>query len=96
MGKLLLAVAVVIASFIAAESLVCNSCSFGLLGFCLNAANETCSNVNSTCSTFRAWRNTNFTTMGKLLLAVAVVIVSFIVGDSIFDITTIVHLYSKK
>ncbi|RVE67100.1 hypothetical protein OJAV_G00114690 [Oryzias javanicus] len=51
MGKLLLTVAVAIASFIAAESLVCNKCSFSLLGFCMNAANETCKDVNSTCFT---------------------------------------------
>ncbi|RVE67099.1 hypothetical protein OJAV_G00114680 [Oryzias javanicus] len=54
MGKLLLAVAVVVASFVVAESLVCNKCSFGLLGFCLDAANETCANANSTCYTSRA------------------------------------------
>ncbi|XP_004073815.1 uncharacterized protein LOC101156336 [Oryzias latipes] len=51
MGKLLLVVAVAIVSFIVAESLVCNKCSFGLLGYCMNAANETCTGNNNTCYT---------------------------------------------
>ncbi|XP_004073817.1 uncharacterized protein LOC101156901 [Oryzias latipes] len=56
MGKVLLAVAVAIASFIVAESLVCNKCTFGLLGFCMNAENQTCTNATNVCFTLR----TNF------------------------------------
>ncbi|RVE67101.1 hypothetical protein OJAV_G00114700 [Oryzias javanicus] len=60
MGKLLFAVAVAVASFLVAESLVCNKCTFGLLGFCMNAANETCKDdVNSVCFTSR----TNFSVL---------------------------------
>ncbi|XP_004073816.1 uncharacterized protein LOC101156589 [Oryzias latipes] len=58
MAKLMFAVVVAVASLIVAESLVCNKCTFGLLGFCLGAANETCPDANSTCfnsvSTFPA------------------------------------------
>uniref|UniRef100_A0A672Z7G4 UPAR/Ly6 domain-containing protein n=1 Tax=Sphaeramia orbicularis TaxID=375764 RepID=A0A672Z7G4_9TELE len=37
-----------------AESLTCNKCTFGLLGVCLNQAEETCSTNTSVCFTGRA------------------------------------------
>ncbi|XP_023815643.1 sperm acrosome membrane-associated protein 4 isoform X4 [Oryzias latipes] len=54
MGKFLFVVAAVLASFIAAESLVCNKCSFSLLGVCLNSGTVTCSTNTSVCYTGKA------------------------------------------
>lgn len=39
--------------FFPAESLVCNKCTFGLLGFCMNAENQTCTNATNVCFTLR-------------------------------------------
>ncbi|KAM6899217.1 uncharacterized protein FYW49_017317 [Xenentodon cancila] len=54
MAKIILAIAAVVASFILAESLTCNKCTFSLLGVCLNSNNETCSLNTSVCFTGRA------------------------------------------
>ncbi|CAL1583358.1 unnamed protein product [Knipowitschia caucasica] len=43
-----------IACFATVESLVCNKCSIGLLGYCLNAGNETCNSTSNVCYTSKA------------------------------------------
>ncbi|KAG7225452.1 hypothetical protein INR49_027446 [Caranx melampygus] len=54
MGKVLFGIIAVVASFILADSLTCNKCSFGLIGFCLNSAEQECSTNSSVCFTGRA------------------------------------------
>ncbi|KAM4539311.1 uncharacterized protein PAE49_020211 [Odontesthes bonariensis] len=54
MAKILFVMVATLASLILAESLVCNKCNFGVLGICLNKANETCSTTTSVCFTGRA------------------------------------------
>ncbi|XP_024153963.1 uncharacterized protein lye [Oryzias melastigma] len=54
MGKFLFVVAAVLASFIAAESLVCNQCGFSVFGVCLNSNSVTCSTNTSVCYTGKA------------------------------------------
>ncbi|CAJ1083235.1 hypothetical protein E3U43_011033 [Xyrichtys novacula] len=54
MGKILIGVFVAVASFMLAESLVCNKCSYGLLGFCLSVTEETCATNTSVCATGKA------------------------------------------
>ncbi|CAI5691125.1 unnamed protein product [Oreochromis niloticus] len=51
MAKIVLAVIVAVASFMLVDSLTCNKCSFGLVGFCLSGNTETCSTNTSTCFT---------------------------------------------
>ncbi|KAM9737170.1 uncharacterized protein ACNS7B_012919 [Menidia menidia] len=54
MGKILFVLVGCLASLILVDSLVCNKCTFGVLGICLNKANETCSGTSSVCFTGKA------------------------------------------
>ncbi|MEQ2233141.1 hypothetical protein ILYODFUR_018943 [Ilyodon furcidens] len=54
MGKFLFAVVAAVASLVFVESIICNKCSFSLLGKCFNAVNETCPSNSSVCYTGRA------------------------------------------
>ncbi|XP_021176110.2 uncharacterized protein LOC110369012 [Fundulus heteroclitus] len=49
MGKVLFAVVAAFASLSFVESLICNKCSFGMMGKCMNLVNETCSTNSSVC-----------------------------------------------
>lgn len=54
MGRTVMGILAVVASFMLADSLICNKCNVGLLGVCLNSAEETCSTNTSLCFTARA------------------------------------------
>ncbi|XP_035537337.1 alpha-elapitoxin-As2a-like [Morone saxatilis] len=54
MGRIVLAVVAVIASFMLVDSLNCNKCSYGLLGFCISSSEITCSTNTSVCFTGKA------------------------------------------
>jgi len=54
MGKVLIAVLVAVASFMLVDSLTCNKCSYGLVGFCLSLSSETCTTNTSVCFTGKA------------------------------------------
>lgn len=54
MGKIILGVIVAVASVVLVDSLICNSCSVSLAGFCLNSENVTCSTNTSVCFTGNA------------------------------------------
>ncbi|KAM4630917.1 uncharacterized protein ACJ7VT_000511 [Polymixia lowei] len=54
MGRIVYGIIAAIASFMLAESLTCNKCTVGLVGFCLNSAEETCATNTSVCFTGRA------------------------------------------
>ncbi|KAK6323590.1 hypothetical protein J4Q44_G00059290 [Coregonus suidteri] len=62
MNKIIFGILAVVASFMLAESaskfsltsLTCNKCSVGLLGVCMNAADEVCITNKSSCFTGRA------------------------------------------
>ncbi|XP_012725879.2 uncharacterized protein LOC105931663 [Fundulus heteroclitus] len=51
MAKVLFTVVALVASLVFAESLVCNKCTFGLVGICLNMQNETCASGVTNCYT---------------------------------------------
>ncbi|KAG7261885.1 hypothetical protein CRUP_006301, partial [Coryphaenoides rupestris] len=53
MSKILCVIVAALASFVLAESLICNQCSVGLFGYCLNQSNITCSTNTSVCFTAR-------------------------------------------
>jgi len=54
MGRILLGIIAALASFYLAESIICNKCSVGLLGVCLNQAEENCTDSTDLCVTARA------------------------------------------
>ncbi|XP_014032463.1 sperm acrosome membrane-associated protein 4 [Salmo salar] len=54
MNKIIFGVLAVVASFMLAESLTCNKCDVGLVGVCLNAADQVCTTNTSRCFTGRA------------------------------------------
>ncbi|KAF7702491.1 lymphocyte antigen-6, epidermis [Silurus meridionalis] len=54
MKCVLFGIAAVIGFFALAESLTCNTCSFGVIGFCLNPSTTNCSTNTSSCTTGRA------------------------------------------
>ncbi|KAM4726009.1 uncharacterized protein FYW61_014021 [Anableps anableps] len=54
MGKFFFAFVVAVASIALVESLICNSCSASVFGFCLNSSNVTCSGNDTVCFTGRA------------------------------------------
>ncbi|XP_054462587.1 uncharacterized protein LOC129097707 [Anoplopoma fimbria] len=68
MAKIVFVIVAVIASFMLAESLTCNKCSYGLLGFCISKANETCATNTSVCytgkATFTGIASVGFNTQG--------------------------------
>uniref|UniRef100_A0A6Q2WSC5 UPAR/Ly6 domain-containing protein n=1 Tax=Esox lucius TaxID=8010 RepID=A0A6Q2WSC5_ESOLU len=51
MNKIIFGIVAVVASFMLAESLTCNKCSFGLLGVCLNPSATVCATNTSACFT---------------------------------------------
>ncbi|XP_045914687.1 sperm acrosome membrane-associated protein 4-like [Micropterus dolomieu] len=69
MAKILFGVIAVVASLMLAESLTCNQCNYGLLGFCLSTSTATCSNT-SVCftgkATFTGLTSVGFNTQGCL------------------------------
>jgi len=54
MGRIVFGIIAVIAFFVLADSLTCNKCSVGLVGYCLNSAEETCATNTSLCFTSKA------------------------------------------
>ncbi|XP_012686858.2 alpha-elapitoxin-As2a-like [Clupea harengus] len=54
MKTLLFALLGLVASFYLADSLTCNKCSFGLVGFCLSSSEETCVGNDTSCFTGKA------------------------------------------
>ncbi|XP_065327958.1 lymphocyte antigen-6, epidermis [Pelmatolapia mariae] len=54
MAKIVLAIIAVVASFMLVDSLSCNKCNFGIVGFCLTGNKETCSTNSSVCYTGKA------------------------------------------
>ncbi|CAL8299247.1 unnamed protein product [Lota lota] len=54
MAKVVCVIVAVLAYLMLADSLVCNKCSIGLVGFCLNSNTETCSTNTSVCFTGKA------------------------------------------
>ncbi|KAK2830560.1 hypothetical protein Q5P01_018491 [Channa striata] len=54
MGKILFGIVVAVASFILVDSLTCNLCNFGVVGFCLVPQQQTCNSTNSVCYTAKA------------------------------------------
>ncbi|XP_016896489.1 long neurotoxin 469-like [Cynoglossus semilaevis] len=54
MAKILLGIVAVIACFMLVESLKCNKCSLGLIGFCILGSEETCSGNQTVCYTAEA------------------------------------------
>ncbi|KAM9776752.1 lymphocyte antigen-6, epidermis [Syngnathus typhle] len=54
MGRILIGVISALACFMLVESLTCNQCSFGLLGFCLSSTNVECTTNTSQCFTGKA------------------------------------------
>ncbi|KAG5265067.1 hypothetical protein AALO_G00261070 [Alosa alosa] len=54
MKTLLFGLLGLVASIYLAESLTCNKCSIGLVGFCISSSQETCSGNNTSCYTGRA------------------------------------------
>ncbi|KAM8841354.1 lymphocyte antigen-6, epidermis isoform 1-T1 [Spinachia spinachia] len=54
MGRIVIVIIAVLASLMLADSLTCNQCRYGLLGFCINNNVLTCSTNTSVCFTARA------------------------------------------
>ncbi|KAF7664089.1 hypothetical protein LDENG_00190660 [Lucifuga dentata] len=53
MGRIVLGIIAVAASLMLVESLTCNSCTFSLVGFCLNQGEVNCMTNTSVCYTGR-------------------------------------------
>ncbi|KAK5854971.1 hypothetical protein PBY51_005117 [Eleginops maclovinus] len=68
MAKILIGIMAVVALFMMAESLDCNKCRYGLLGYCLSNSVEKCATNTSTCftgkATFDALTNVGFNNQG--------------------------------
>ncbi|TDH03933.1 hypothetical protein EPR50_G00147200 [Perca flavescens] len=68
MGKILFGIIAAVASFMLVESLTCNQCKYGLLGFCLSNNQVTCSTNTSVCftgkTTFTSLTSVGFNTQG--------------------------------
>ncbi|XP_037649819.1 alpha-elapitoxin-Oh2b-like [Sebastes umbrosus] len=68
MARIVIAIIAVVASFMLAESLTCNKCSYGLLGYCLSSSEESCTTNTSVCftgkATFPAISSAGFNTQG--------------------------------
>ncbi|KAF1381796.1 hypothetical protein PFLUV_G00157720 [Perca fluviatilis] len=73
MGKILFGIIAAVASFMLVESLTCNQCKYGLLGFCLSNSQVTCSTNTSVCFTgkasFTSLASVGFNTQGCQELA---------------------------
>ncbi|KAM3596739.1 uncharacterized protein V6R79_019669 [Siganus canaliculatus] len=54
MARVMFGIIAAVASFILVESLTCNQCNYGLLGFCLSNSEVTCSTNTSVCFTGKA------------------------------------------
>ncbi|XP_061616151.1 sperm acrosome membrane-associated protein 4-like isoform X2 [Phyllopteryx taeniolatus] len=54
MGRILIGVISALACFMLVETLTCNQCSFGLLGFCLSSSSVECTTNTSQCFTGKA------------------------------------------
>ncbi|KAL0962503.1 hypothetical protein UPYG_G00340880 [Umbra pygmaea] len=54
MIKIVFGISAVVASFVLADSLTCNQCSLGLVGFCLNPGSLVCMGNSSSCFTGKA------------------------------------------
>ncbi|XP_077404756.1 uncharacterized protein LOC144037274 [Vanacampus margaritifer] len=54
MGRIIIGVIAALACFMLVESLTCNECSFGLVGFCLTSSTVECSTNISQCFTGKA------------------------------------------
>merc|ERR1712142_1208169 len=54
MSRILYGIIAVVASVMLADSLTCNSCSVGLLGYCVNSAEVACTNSTEVCFTTSA------------------------------------------
>ncbi|XP_045913697.1 sperm acrosome membrane-associated protein 4-like [Micropterus dolomieu] len=70
MAKILFGVIAVLASLMLVESLTCNKCSNGILGYCLSASQVTCTSNTSLCftgkATFTGLTSVGFNTQGCL------------------------------
>ncbi|XP_042363056.1 sperm acrosome membrane-associated protein 4-like [Plectropomus leopardus] len=70
MGRVLFGIIAAVASFMLVESLTCNKCSYGVLGYCLSTSEETCSTNTSHCFTgkvsFTSLSNVGFNNQGCL------------------------------
>ncbi|KAI9540057.1 hypothetical protein NQZ68_001991 [Dissostichus eleginoides] len=68
MAKIVIGIIAVVALFMLAESLDCNECSYGLLGYCLSSSTLTCPTNTSLCytgkATFTALTTVGFNTQG--------------------------------
>ncbi|XP_051928406.1 uncharacterized protein LOC127604988 [Hippocampus zosterae] len=63
MARILIGVIAALACFMLVESLTCNECSFGLLGFCVSSSTVGCSTNTSQCFTGKA----TFTSISSLV-----------------------------
>ncbi|KAL3043704.1 hypothetical protein OYC64_003546 [Pagothenia borchgrevinki] len=54
MAKIVIGIIAVVALFMLAESLECNKCSYGLLGYCIGSSTKTCENTTEVCYTGKA------------------------------------------
>ncbi|XP_029298688.1 sperm acrosome membrane-associated protein 4-like [Cottoperca gobio] len=68
MARLVLGIIAVVASFMLADSLICNKCSYGLVGFCLSNSEINCTTNTSRCFTgkvsFTSLSSIGFNTQG--------------------------------
>jgi len=54
MSRILIGIIAAVASFMLVESLSCNTCTFGLVGYCIDSSKENCSTNTSVCFTGEA------------------------------------------
>ncbi|KAL7381344.1 hypothetical protein ABVT39_004416 [Epinephelus coioides] len=68
MGRILIGIIAAVASFMLVDTLSCNKCNYGLVGFCLSTSEETCSTNTSVCFTgkinFISLSSVGFNTQG--------------------------------
>uniref|UniRef100_A0AAQ4NW25 UPAR/Ly6 domain-containing protein n=2 Tax=Gasterosteus aculeatus TaxID=69293 RepID=A0AAQ4NW25_GASAC len=68
MGRIVIVIIAVLASLMLADSLTCNQCSYGVLGFCLSNTELVCSTNTSSCftrkTTFTGLTNVGFNSQG--------------------------------
>ncbi|XP_056272614.1 alpha-elapitoxin-As2a-like [Pseudoliparis swirei] len=68
MGKTVFVIIAVLASFMLADSLICNKCKYGMLGYCLSTTQLTCKNTSYVCFTgkasFTTYSSASFNTQG--------------------------------
>ncbi|XP_059205105.1 sperm acrosome membrane-associated protein 4-like [Centropristis striata] len=68
MAKIVIGIIAIVASFMLADSLTCNKCSYGILGFCVSNSEINCSTNTSSCftgkTTFTSLTSVGFNNQG--------------------------------